>query len=164
MTLLLALSIGDKARAQASAVGTIVVEQPWARATPRRATTGVAYMALINNGTAADRLTGATTPVADKVQFHQETEENGVSHMRQVQTVEIKPGAKVIFKPGEMHMMLVGLKQPLIEGQSLSLTLQFEKAGNIEATLPIEKVGAMQHENMGSMTHMPDDGAKKQQR
>ena len=157
--LLLALCVGGKAQAQAQtpAANTVVVEQPWARATPKGAKTGAVYMTLINNGTSADQLVDATTPLATKVQFHQETEENGVSRMREMPNVDLPPGAKVIFKPGEMHMMLVGLKEPLTEGQTLPLTLHFEHAGNVEVTVPIEKVGAMQHEPM----MMPDHDMKK---
>ena len=157
----LALCIGGKSQAQTSAANPIVIEQPWARATPGGARTGAAYMTLINSGTSGDRLLGATTPLADKVQFHKETEDNGVSRMRQVQSMELKSGAKIIFKPRELHMMIVGLKQPLTEGQTFPLTLQFEKAGNIEVTVPIEKIGAMQHKGMDSMAHEPDDAMKK---
>lgn len=161
ITLLLALYVGSAAHAQTSAVNTIVVEQPWARATPGGAKTGAAYMTLINNGTSVDRLLGATTPLADKVQFHKETEDNGVSRMREIKSMELEPGAKIIFKPGELHMMIVGLKQPLTKGHTFSLTLQFEKAGKIEVIVPIEMVGAMQHKDMGSMAHEPDDAMKK---
>ena len=118
-------------------------------------------MTLINNRTSADRLLSATTPLADKVQFHQETEDNGVSRMREMPNVDLAPGTEIIFKPGEMHMMIVGLKQPLVEGPTFSLTLQFEKAGKIEVSAPIEKIGAVQLEDMGSTMHMPDDAMKK---
>jgi copper(I)-binding protein len=149
----LALLIAGQLHAQTRGPNEITVEQPWARATPKGAKTGAAYMTLINNGASTDRLLGATTPVADQVQFHEVTEENGVSRMREVKTVELDPAAKIVFKPSEMHMMIVGLKQPLKEGQTFPLTLQFEKAGKIDVTVPIEKVGAMQHQDMGSMAH-----------
>lgn len=145
------------ANAQTSAASTIVVEQPWARATPRGAKTGAAYMTLMNKGGSADRLIAATTPLAGKVQFHKETEANGVSHMSEMQSVKIEPGAKVVFKPGDMHMMLVGLKQPLTQGQTFPLTLQFQKAGKVEVTIPVEGIGAMQHEDMSPMA--PGSGA-----
>lgn len=161
VVLLLAFNVGSAAHAQTPAPKTIVIEQPWARATPGGAKTGAVYVTLTNKGASADRLLGATTPLADKVQFHKETEDNGVSRMREVRSVDLAPGAKIIFKPGEMHMMIVGLKQPLTEGQTFLLTLQFEKAGNIEVTIPIEKVGAMQHEDMGSMMQKPDDAMKQ---
>jgi copper(I)-binding protein len=159
--LIVALCLGGEAHAQSAAASTVVVEQPWARATPKGAKTGAAYMTLKNNGASVERLMSATTPLADQVQFHKNTEDNGVSRMREVRNVELEPGAKITFKPGEMHMMLVGLKEPLIEGKTLPLTLQFERAGSVKVTLPIEKVGAMQHEDMGTMMHGPDDTMKK---
>src|SRR5437016_213120 len=107
LVLLVALHVGGEARAQTSAVNTVVVDQPWARPTPGGAKTGAAYMTLMNNGIAADRLLGATTPLADQIQFHKATEDNGVSRMREVKSVDLKPGAKIIFKPGEMHVMIV---------------------------------------------------------
>jgi copper(I)-binding protein len=88
-------------------------------------------------------------------------EDNGVSRMREVRAVELEPGTKVIFKPGEMHMMIVGLKQPLKEGQTFPLTLQFEKAGHIDVNVPIEKVGAMKHEDIGPNMQMPNDQTGK---
>ena len=158
--LLLALSLSNQTHAQTS-TNTITVEQAWARATPGGARTGAAYMTLMNSGASADRLLSATTPVADQVQFHKQTEDNGVSRMREVHNVELSPGGKIIFKPGDMHMMIVGIKQPLQEGQTFPLTLQFEKAGKIDVTVPIEKVGAMRHEDMGSNMQMPNDKTGK---
>ena len=158
---LLVLLSGGSVYAQASAQTTIVVERPWARATPAGAKTGVVYVTLINNGSAGDSLLNAATPVADQVQFHSATEENGVSRMREVRTVDVTPGAKVTFSPGGLHIMMVGLKQPLKEGKTFPLSLTFEKAGKIEVTVPIEKVGAMHGGSMGSMTHGADEQVKK---
>jgi len=158
--LLLALSLSNQTHAQTS-TNTITVEQAWARATPRGALTGAAYMMLINKGASADRLLSATTPVADQIQFHKQTEDNGMSRMREIHSVELSPGGKTIFKPGDMHMMIVGIKQPLKEGQTFPLTLQFEKAGKIDVTVPIEKVGAMRHEDMGPNMQMPNDKTGK---
>ena len=73
-------------------------------------------MILANNGRSAEKLLSATTPLADKIQFHEETEENGVARMRELRSVEIAPGTKIAFKPGSMHMMMVGLRQPLKQG------------------------------------------------
>ena len=154
--LLLALFVSGETHAQMS-MNTITVEQAWARATPGGARTGAAYMTLMNSGASADRLLSATTPVADQIQFHKETEDNGVSRMREVHSVEISPGGKVIFKPSEMHIMIIGLKQPLKEGQAFPVTLQFEKAGKIDVTVPIEKVGAMRHKDIEPNMQMPND-------
>src|SRR5438552_10796222 len=111
--LLLALLAGGQVYAQTPEPNTIIVEHPWARATPAGAKTGATYVTLINNRSSGDRLLSATTPVAEKVQFHRVTEEDGVSRMRDMRTAELPPGASVTFNLDWMHMMLVGLREPL---------------------------------------------------
>ena len=161
MSFLLALAINGQVHAQIPDAKSIVIDHPWARATPTGAKTGAAYVTLINNGSSGDRLLAAKTPVADAVQFHSVSEENGVSRMREMRVVEVPPGGKVTFSPGEMHIMVVGLKQPLKEGQTFPLSLTFEKAGKVEVTVSIAKVGAMQHGDMGPMMHEHGDTMKK---
>ena len=158
---LLALAINGQGHAQTPDAKPIVVDHPWARATPAGAKTGAAYMTLINNGSAGDRLLTAATPVADKIQFHSVSEDNGVSRMREMHDVAVAPGARVTFSPGGMHVMLVGLKQPLKEGQTFPLNLTFEKAGKVDVTVSVAKVGAMQHGDTGPMMHEHGDTMKK---
>jgi copper(I)-binding protein len=90
--------------------------------------------------------------VAEKIQFHKETEEDGVARMRELRSVEIAPGAKVTFKPGDMHMMMLRLKQPLVEGQIFPLTLDFEKAGKVDVMVSVAGIGAMEHVDMSPTT------------
>jgi copper(I)-binding protein len=131
----------------------IAVERPWARATPGGAKTGAVYVSLTNKGSVADRLLSATTPVAEKVQFHSVSEEGGVVRMREMPAIEIAPGANVVFSPGGMHIMLVGLNQPMREGHAIPLTLVFEKGGKVDVMVPVAKVGAMQHGDMDPAMH-----------
>lgn len=157
----LILLLGGQAYAQSSGQNPIVLERPWARATPAGAKNGAAYVTLINNGKARDSLLSATTPVAEKVQFHSTSEEHGVSHMREMHAVEVAPGARVTFSPGGMHIMVVGLKQPLKEGQTFPLSLTFEKAGKVDVTVSIAKVGAMQGGSMDPKMHGAGEPTKK---
>lgn len=161
VALLFGACVALEAHAQTPAVNSIVIENAWARATPAGAKTGAVYMTLINNGAIPDRLLSATTPVADHVQIHKVSEENGVSSMRELRTMDIAPGATVTFKPSDMHVMLVGLKQPLEEGQTVPLTLEFEKIGKVNLLAAVAKVGAMRGGNVGSMNHGHDGPMKK---
>jgi copper(I)-binding protein len=54
----------------------------------------------------------------------------------------IAPGQKVTLAPGRVHLMLTDLKEPLKEGDMLHVTLQFEKAGPVDATFHVRSVGA----------------------
>jgi copper(I)-binding protein len=143
MTALAATAVADPAG--------ISVEQSWARASTPASKTAAAYMTIINNGGIAVRLVGASTPVAEAAQFHIENADNGVMRMRQVSAIDIKPGARFSFKPGGTHVMLIGVKEPLREGQMLPLTLDFEKAGKVQVDIPIGKPGAMSPHDMSNM-------------
>jgi len=147
----LAIAIGVFATATAEAdPGSIAVEHAWARATPKGAVTGAGYVTLVNNGTSDDRLLGATSPIATTIQFHSESSENGVMKMAQLPALDLHPGQPVVLKPSGIHMMMLGLKQQLQEGQSFPLTLTFEQAGSVEVTVRIGKVGAMDDPGVGA--------------
>lgn len=121
-----------------------------AYATPTGAKTAAAYLTIVNHGTSADRLVGASTPLADRLQFHQETNDNGIMRMRELPSVTVDPGSSVTLKPGGMHIMMIGLNQQLKERQSFPLVLEFEKAGKITLQVPIAKAGAMgDHDKSG---------------
>ena len=130
-----------------AAAADLAIEQPWARATPGRAPTGAAYLTLVNRGRDDDKLLGAATPVAGKVELHGSRAAAGhgghVMEMRPVAEVEVKAGQSVVFKPDGLHVMLVGLKAPLKEGERFPLTLRFAKAGEVKIEVPVAKAGAM---------------------
>ena|SRR5579862_5755104 len=144
------LAIASIAPAMAQAP-TVEVNQAWARATPGGAKTAALYMTLVNKGTAEDRLVSVSTPVAGNAELHSTTTENGVMHMGAVAALAVKPGSPTVLKPGGYHVMLMDLKSPLVAGQSFAVTLTFEKAGKIEATAKVEKVGAMAPSSMPGM-------------
>ncbi|MEH2611146.1 copper chaperone PCu(A)C [Bradyrhizobium sp. AZCC 1693] len=157
----LLLLSGGFAHSQTAGQNSIAIERAWSRATPAGAKNGAVYGTVINKGNVGDSLVGAATPVGDQVQFHSVAEENGVSRMREMPTVDVRPGAKVTFSPGGMHIMIVGLKEPLKEGQSFPMTMTFEKVGKIDVMVPVAKVGAMQGPAMDSMTHGVGEPMKK---
>jgi copper(I)-binding protein len=126
--------------AAAHAQDGLKIEQPWARATPGGAKNGAAYVTL--ESAAPDALVAASSPVADRVELHTHAQEGGVMKMRRVEEVPLDPGKKVVLKPGGEHIMLMGLKRPLTEGERFPLTLTFRKAGKREIEVGVEKPGA----------------------
>ena len=119
----------------------IEIVQPWARATPGMTQTGAVYLTI--RSPVADRLVAASTPVADAAQLHEMEMAGMVMKMRQLGSVTIPAGHSVAFRPGGMHIMLVGLKAPLRPGQSFPLTLTFAKTGERTVMVIVGKVGAM---------------------
>jgi copper(I)-binding protein len=136
--------------------GSIEIQHPWARATPKGASVAGGYMKLINTGTTPDRLIGGTNANSEKFEIHQMSMDNGVMKMRPLSNgVEIKPGESVEFKPGSYHLMFVGLKSPFEKGKRVKGTLQFEKAGSVDVEYVVEAIGGtpkMDHD-VGGMDH-----------
>ena len=122
-------------------VGDIQIKDAWARATPGGAQTAAVYVTA--ESAAGDRLTGVSTPAAQKADIHSMTMEGSVMKMRQVDGIDLPAGTAVMLKPGGYHIMLTGLPQPLTEGQSFPLTLDFAKAGARQVTVSVEKIGSM---------------------
>jgi len=138
----------------------ITVQDPYARATPAGAKTGAIYMMINNKASTPDRLTGAASDVAAQVEVHEMSMDNGIMKMREVAGgLAIPAGGSVTLKPGGYHVMLIGLKKPLAPGDSVPLTLKFEKAGDVSLTVPVKAMDASQKSGgMGSMGNM--GGAK----
>lgn len=118
-------------------LGDIRVVKPWSRPLPAVAKNGAAYMTLANEGAAADRLMAVSTPRARMAELHDHTMEGGVMKMRPVDAVALAPGESVTLAPGGLHVMLMGLTEPLVDGGSFPLTLEFERAGTIEVEIRI---------------------------
>jgi copper(I)-binding protein len=99
-------------------------------------------MKITNSGTDADRLTGGTFPNAARFEIHEMKTEGSVVTMRPLpKGLEVKPGETVEFKPGRYHVMFMGLKQGLKEGQTVKGTLTFEKAGTIDVEYRVGPIG-----------------------
>jgi periplasmic copper chaperone A len=141
--LLLALAtLASDAIAEDFSIGTLQIGNPWTRATPKGSTVAGAYMRITNKGSAPDRLVGGSAAVAGRFEVHSMVMEQGVAKMRPVEGgLEIKPGETVDLKPGSMHVMLMGLKQPLEKGQTVKGTLEFEKAGKVDIEYAVEALG-----------------------
>lgn len=136
---LIAIAIAGAAAAQEHRVGTLEIDQPWARATPPAAKTGAVYMEIRNTGAEPDRLVEIRSPVADRAEVHQTESESGIVRMRHVPALEIKPDGSALLRPGDIHIMLNGLKGPLQAGTEFPLTLQFERAGPVEIDVRVER-------------------------
>jgi copper(I)-binding protein len=133
------------AAAAAGAAGerALEIRNPQARATAPSQPTGGGYFAIVNTGREADRLVGASAPtVADRVELHRMQMEGDVMRMREVGTIDVPAGQTVELRPGGLHLMLMGLKKPLVAGQAFPVTLRFEKAGAVEVQMQVVAPGA----------------------
>lgn len=118
----------------------VTVADPFARATAATARNGAAFLTL-SIATGEDKLLSASSPVAEKVELHNHIMEDGIARMRAVDAIPVIAGTPTALKPGGLHLMLMGLKQPLKEGETIPLTLRFEKAGEVAVTVPVKAAG-----------------------
>src|SRR5215467_15436567 len=129
--------------AQQFKVNSIVIEQPWIRATPAGAKVAGGYMTITNTGSEPDRLIGGVLPQAGRFEMHEMKMNGNVMQMREVREgLEIKPGQKVELNPGGYHVMFTELREPLKQGDALKGQLRFEKAGSVDIEYRVEAVGA----------------------
>ncbi|WP_263146399.1 copper chaperone PCu(A)C [Pseudomonas sp. RIT-PI-AD] len=134
------LSLSAAVQAHEYQAGALHIDHPWARALPAGVPNGAAYLVVHNNGTQPDRLLGADTARADKVEIHEHRHENGLMKMQRVEGgVEIPAGGQLAVEPGGYHLMLLGLKQPLVAGERFPLTLHFQQAGDLAVDIAVQQ-------------------------
>ncbi len=115
--------------ARGALAGELAVESAWARATPPGAKVAAVYLVIDNQSTKSDRLLKLRSPVAASAEVHRSSVEDGIARMRPVTVMHIGAGERIAFEPGGLHVMLMGLRKPLVAGQSFMLELTFEVAG-----------------------------------
>jgi copper(I)-binding protein len=148
--------IAAPALAEEVKAGDLVITQAWSRATPGGAKVAGGYLTIENKGSTPDRLIGGSADVADKVQVHQMTMNNGVMTMRPLdQGLTIEPGKTVKLAPSGYHLMLLDLKSPLKRGDKVPVILEFEKAGKVTVSFDVQGVGAP------APATAPSSGSKK---
>lgn len=126
---LVALAIAAALAALPAVAGELAVTNAWSRSTPPVAKVGVAYFTLRNDTKKSDRLLKLSTPVATKVEVHRTEVIDGIARMREVAVLHVDAGQVLEFQPGGLHVMLTGLKQPLVAGTAFDLEMLFEVAG-----------------------------------
>ncbi len=126
----------------AAAESPIAVENAWSRATAGGAKAGAAFFVVENRGSNDDTLLGADAEVADSVELHTHINDSGVMRMRPVERILVPAGGQATLQPGGYHVMLIGLRAPLVEGTTFPLGLTFAHAGHITVPVTVKATGA----------------------
>ncbi len=134
----------EDAKASPSVVlGALTISGGFLRATLPKAPVGGAYLTITNTGTADDRLVSASSPAAGSTTLHEMELTNDIMRMRAVSGGMLIPaGGSLVLEPGSQHLMLNQLAAPLVEGDSIPITLTFEKAGSLTVDMPVGGFGA----------------------
>lgn len=124
-------------------LGAIEISAPFTRATLPNAPVAGGFLTLTNTGSEDDRLVSAASAIARAGQIHEMAMEGDIMKMRQLADgVVIPAGETIVFEPGGLHLMFMGLNQALVEGDTVQVTLTFEKAGEITLDLPVAGAAA----------------------
>jgi copper(I)-binding protein len=149
---------GDHADHDGSAAHSVImIHDAYARSSGPTAKTGAAFFTVMNHGDIEDRLISAATTASKVVELHTHIDAgDGVMLMRKDEDgFEVTAGGSHELARGGDHVMMMGLTEPFVQGETVELTLTFEQAGDITVTIPIDNERTPAHGEMdhGSMDH-----------
>jgi hypothetical protein len=130
--------------AQAARADGIDIDDAWARATPPGVTTAAAYLSVTADA-GGDRLLGASSPRAARVEMHATVSDGGVMRMTPLDALPIAADTTIRFEPGGRHLMFVDIDGPFRPGEQVMVTLRFERAGEIAVSIPVRDARAEHH-------------------
>ena len=132
-----------QAMAETVEIGALKISGAWAKVMLPGQPVGGGYLTIENAGAQSDRLVSVTSSASPDVQIHEMKMEGDVMKMRALsEGLDIPAGGKVELKPGGFHLMFMAVTEPFKEGGMVKITLKFEKAGDVEVTLPVAAAGA----------------------
>lgn len=122
---------------------TVVARDAWVReAVGARKVTG-AFLVLENSGASLRSVVSGTADVAETLELHEMVRDGTMMKMSPVKSIEIPAGGRTELKPGGLHLMLFGLKRPLVAGDSIHVTLTLDDGSSLMVTAAVRKPGAM---------------------
>jgi copper(I)-binding protein len=128
----------------ASAFAQVQIDNPWSRATPPGTKIAAGYMTIRNKSGKPDRLVGAVSPVAARLETHVHMKDGDVVRMREVKGYDIPANGSFELKPGGAHLMFMDIKRPFKQGEKIPVTLRFEHAGEVKTQFLVSGLGETQ--------------------
>ncbi|WP_372763687.1 copper chaperone PCu(A)C [Litorivivens sp.] len=121
-------------------VSAVEFHQAYVRGLPPTQSATAAFFRVSNPDAEAWTLTAVYSDIAESVEIHEHVHSAGMMQMRQRKSLTVPAGGEVVFKPGGLHLMLIGLKQPLREGQEVALCFENDKGDITSVTFPVVSV------------------------
>jgi copper(I)-binding protein len=127
----------------------ISVANGWAREIAQGQSAAAVYLTIANTGAGSDRLVGVESTLGEAA-LHTTSSEGGVARMRPVEGgLEVAPRSTIELKPGGTHIMLTGITARPTAGQSIAVTLDFDRSGKRPVTVRVVAAGADDHSDHG---------------
>lgn len=131
----------EREQGKAEISGPITINDPWAPATIGNLPTAAGYLTIVNNMKTDDRLISASSEWAENVTLHVSTSEGRIAKMVKLNAPIISAGGQLKFSPGGNHLMLTGLYSPLVAGDTVPVSLRFERTGDVTVMLRVLPLG-----------------------
>ena len=125
----------------ATGADVVAISGSWLRAAPASARMGAGYLTIENRGGTEDAIVGARCDAAETVELHRVIEAGGVMRMEPVERIDLPAGATVRLEPGGLHLMLIGLLEPLAAGRTFSLELELASGATLVLDVPVRAAG-----------------------
>lgn len=135
LPLLSAMFIASILISACSKQNSIEIKNQWARASNDGQDVSAAYMTIVSNEDTS--LIAIDSDVADVIEIHSMSMENGVMKMRMLDTLDLIAGKPTELSPGGFHLMLFDLKKPLTAGKEAHFTLHFKNKAGQEKTISV---------------------------
>lgn len=142
-TALLPVAAQAQPHGSVTELGALRIMNPWTRAAGQ-GMQGGGFLTIRNTGATADKLLSASSPAAGRLELHTHIRDGDVMRMRPVADIPVPANGEVTLQPGGLHLMLIGLTQPMNAGQSIPVTLRFERTGEVTIQLAVQAAGARQ--------------------
>ena len=152
LTFLLATTLSALTLPSHAADSNLRIHAPYVRLAPPGAAATGAFMRIENTGATDRQLIKAESPAAKTVELHTHINEGGMMKMRAVPFIAIKAGGQAELKPGSYHVMLIGLTQPLKDGDPVAITLTFDDGSQQRISAPARPIHA-EAASHGGMKH-----------
>ena len=128
------------------ALADVVIEEAWVRATPGTLKVTAGYARLRNTGTRAETLVRVTTPAAGATELHRTVHKGGMMEMDAVPELVIPAGSTVAFTPGDYHLMIMQVSQPLQVGEAVDITFTFRDQKPVTARAKVLPISANRYQ------------------
>lgn len=129
------------------------ITKAWVRMAPPVLKTHGAYLTIVNEGKEAQELVAAASDNYDAVEIHLSRIENGIATMQRLESIKIPAGGQVEFKPGGIHLMLIGPRKPLEHGAIIPIRLGFRNGVKLEGEAIVMHNDPDDSPNMKEMDH-----------
>lgn len=124
--------LAGAASSAAAQTATVTAKDVWVREAPAGRPTTAVFLVLTNSGTTARHVVSGATAVADTLELHEMKRDGNMMQMSPVSRITVPAGGDVTLRPGGLHLMLFGLRKPLVAGDTIRVSLTLDDGTKLE--------------------------------